>query len=76
MNNYNQRIRNELGPELKRRLRMPAFEWMMNKTRTISEWGEVNEKYFVGNSNSLLFSNNYYVIFIIVIFLICNQWIK
>ncbi|KAF7992374.1 hypothetical protein HCN44_001699 [Aphidius gifuensis] len=69
LNDYNQRIRNELGPELKRRLRMPAFEWMMNKTRTIPEWGEVNEKYFVGNSNSLLFSNNYYVIFIIVIFL-------
>ncbi|XP_014481659.1 PREDICTED: xaa-Pro aminopeptidase 1-like isoform X2 [Dinoponera quadriceps] len=37
LNNYNKRIREEVGTELKERLKMKAFYWMMLKTATIPE---------------------------------------
>ncbi|CAL7934020.1 unnamed protein product [Xylocopa violacea] len=36
LNNYNRRIRDEVGPELIRRLRMDAYNWMLRKTKPIS----------------------------------------
>lgn len=37
LNNYNKRIREEVGAELKKNLKMKAFYWMMVKTMTIPE---------------------------------------
>ncbi|XP_070510805.1 xaa-Pro aminopeptidase 1 isoform X1 [Cardiocondyla obscurior] len=39
LNNYNKRIRVEVGAELKKNLKMMAFRWMMTKTMTIPETG-------------------------------------
>ncbi|KAH8375879.1 xaa-Pro aminopeptidase 1 [Drosophila serrata] len=38
LNEYNARIRNDIGDELKRLGNMRAFYWMMNKTRHIREY--------------------------------------
>ncbi|KXJ79015.1 hypothetical protein RP20_CCG001990 [Aedes albopictus] len=38
MNDYNARIRQLVGDELKRKQKMEAFYWMMNKTRNIPEY--------------------------------------
>ncbi|EDW83651.1 uncharacterized protein Dwil_GK13723 [Drosophila willistoni] len=38
LNDYNAKIRNEVGDELKRLGNMKAFYWMMNKTRHIREY--------------------------------------
>ncbi|XP_055589839.1 uncharacterized protein LOC129742016 [Uranotaenia lowii] len=37
LNDYNARIRQQVGEELKRKQKMDAFYWMMNKTRNIPE---------------------------------------
>lgn len=37
LNNYNTRIRNEVGAELKKQLRMKGFYWMMDRTKHIPE---------------------------------------
>ncbi|XP_024871285.1 xaa-Pro aminopeptidase 1-like isoform X1 [Temnothorax curvispinosus] len=39
LNNYNKRIREEVGAELKKNLKMKAFYWMMVKTTSIPETG-------------------------------------
>ncbi|XP_034173971.2 xaa-Pro aminopeptidase ApepP isoform X2 [Osmia lignaria lignaria] len=52
LNNYNRRIREEVGPELKRRLKMNAFDWMLTKTATIPELSPVDEGLFFGHSHS------------------------
>ncbi|KAK9301554.1 hypothetical protein QLX08_006111 [Tetragonisca angustula] len=52
INNYNRRIRDEVGPELKRRLKMDAFNWMLKKTATIPEVKLVDEGLLFGHSNS------------------------
>ncbi|XP_066586300.1 xaa-Pro aminopeptidase 1 isoform X2 [Prorops nasuta] len=52
LNNYNQRVREEVGAELKKQLRMKGFIWMMEKTRSIPEWGSVKEDIFLGHSHS------------------------
>ncbi|KAK0181982.1 hypothetical protein PV327_000157 [Microctonus hyperodae] len=68
LNNYNQRIRNEVGPELKKYLRMKGYEWMMKKTRSIPERGDVDLKYFIGHSNSNSFKYSRILIWIVIIF--------
>ncbi|KAK2586968.1 hypothetical protein KPH14_010942 [Odynerus spinipes] len=52
LNNYNQRIREEVGGELKKHLRMKGFYWMMKKTNSIPEWCTVDEDVFLGHSHS------------------------
>lgn len=48
LNQYNRRIRELVGAELKRTLRTKTFFWMMEKTRSIPEWGEVDSDFFRG----------------------------
>lgn len=50
LNEYNKRIRDEVGAELKRQLRPTGYKWMMKNTRNIPEWGPVNRDYFEGKS--------------------------
>lgn len=38
INDYNARIRTLVGEELKRKQKMDAFYWMMNKTRNVPEY--------------------------------------
>ncbi|XP_076287717.1 xaa-Pro aminopeptidase 1-like isoform X2 [Lasioglossum baleicum] len=52
LNNYNRRIRNEVGSELKRRLRMNAFDWLLTKTVVIPESSPVDEGLLFGLSGS------------------------
>ncbi|XP_017795279.1 PREDICTED: xaa-Pro aminopeptidase 1-like [Habropoda laboriosa] len=52
LNNYNRRIRDEVGPELKKRLKMDAFDWMLKKTATIPELSPVDEGLFFGRSHA------------------------
>ncbi|KAK0094937.1 hypothetical protein PV326_009585 [Microctonus aethiopoides] len=68
LNNYNQRIRNEVGPELKKYLRMKGYEWMMKKTRSIPERGDVDLKYFIGHSSSNSFKYSHILIWIAIFF--------
>ncbi|XP_053597263.1 xaa-Pro aminopeptidase ApepP isoform X1 [Microplitis demolitor] len=67
LNDYNNRIRNEVGPELKKHLRMVGFEWMMKKTRSIPEWGEVDERLFVGAANPSYSKYHCALIFIVIL---------
>lgn len=40
MNNYNEEIRQKVGPELELQNRVAGYEWMMNKTENIPEIDE------------------------------------
>ncbi|XP_020295575.1 xaa-Pro aminopeptidase 1-like isoform X2 [Pseudomyrmex gracilis] len=52
LNNYNKRIREEVGTELKKRLKMKAFYWMMMKTMTIPESSSNSQDFFPDYSRS------------------------
>ncbi|KAG8036386.1 hypothetical protein G9C98_003708 [Cotesia typhae] len=67
LNNYNSRIRNEVGPELKKHLRMVGFKWMMKKTHSIPESGDVDERLFVGASSPSYFKYSGALITIVVL---------
>ncbi|XP_015591446.1 xaa-Pro aminopeptidase ApepP [Cephus cinctus] len=56
LNNYNQRIRDEVGPEMKKQLRMTAFFWMKQKTKPIPEWGPANQSSTFKRSHVLVFA--------------------
>lgn len=45
MNEYYIRIRENVGAELKKQMKMNVFYWMMNKTVLIPEYGLVNGGY-------------------------------
>jgi len=45
LNNYNKRIRKEVGAELKKNLKMGAFYWMMTKTASIPESSSGGQDY-------------------------------
>ncbi|XP_053657769.1 xaa-Pro aminopeptidase 1 [Anopheles marshallii] len=49
LNDYNSRIRQHVGSELKRKHKMDAFYWMMNKTRHVPEY--VTEAEYNGAAN-------------------------
>lgn len=57
LNNYNAKIRNLVGDELKRQGNMQAFYWMMNKTRHIREYLPENEYRNSGVNNNFIISN-------------------
>ncbi|XP_043273659.1 xaa-Pro aminopeptidase ApepP-like isoform X2 [Venturia canescens] len=57
LNKYNRRIREQVGSQLKRTLRTKTFFWMMEKTRSIPEWGDVDEDFFRGNSSTFQHSH-------------------
>nr|XP_033332361.1 xaa-Pro aminopeptidase 1-like isoform X2 [Megalopta genalis] len=69
LNNYNRRIRNEVGSELKRRLKMNAFDWLLRKTAAIPELSPVDEGLFFGfsSSPSSTFKQFHVLIFVILI---------
>lgn len=52
LNQYNKRIREEVGTELKERLKMKAFYWMMMKTMTIPESSSNSQDFFPDYSRS------------------------
>nr|XP_012217793.1 PREDICTED: xaa-Pro aminopeptidase 1 isoform X1 [Linepithema humile] len=52
LNNYNKRIRKEVGTELKKRLKMKAFYWMMLKTASIPETNSGSKDFFPYYSHS------------------------
>ncbi|XP_076174518.1 xaa-Pro aminopeptidase 1 [Ptiloglossa arizonensis] len=52
LNNYYRRIRDEVGPELKKRFKMNAFDWMLRKTATIPESSPVDEGLLFRHSHS------------------------
>ncbi|CAL1684335.1 unnamed protein product [Lasius platythorax] len=52
LNNYNKRIREEVGAELKKKLKMKAFYWMMVKTMTIPETNLDSQDFFPDYSDS------------------------
>jgi len=52
LSNYNKRIREEVGAELKKRLKMKAFYWMMMKTATIPETSSSSQDFFPDYSYS------------------------
>ncbi|XP_034942573.1 xaa-Pro aminopeptidase ApepP [Chelonus insularis] len=68
LNEYNQRIRDEVGPELKKHLRMKALEWMIKKTRSIPEWGNVDLQYFVGHANPIFSKHSLLLVTLVVFF--------
>ncbi|XP_015175825.1 PREDICTED: xaa-Pro aminopeptidase 1-like isoform X1 [Polistes dominula] len=70
LNKYNQRIREEIGNELKKHLRMKGFYWMMDKTKDIPEWGKVNEDILLthSHSNSSTFKEIPVLVTIIIIY--------
>ncbi|KYQ48634.1 Xaa-Pro aminopeptidase 1 [Trachymyrmex zeteki] len=55
LNNYNKRIREEVGAELKKNLKMKAFYWMMAKTMTIPE---TDSYYFFSDNSQAMPSTN------------------
>ncbi|XP_076656395.1 xaa-Pro aminopeptidase 1 isoform X2 [Halictus rubicundus] len=67
LNNYNRRIRNEVGSELKRRLKMNAFDWLLTKTAIIPESSPVDEGLFFGfsSSPSYLFKQFHILVFVV-----------
>ncbi|XP_053978768.1 xaa-Pro aminopeptidase 1-like isoform X1 [Hylaeus volcanicus] len=80
LNNYYRRIREEVGPELKKRLRMNAFDWMMRKTVTIPEPSPVDEGLLFDHSRSApsTFEKFHLLAFITVIYHVLsnslNSW--
>ncbi|XP_012276652.1 xaa-Pro aminopeptidase ApepP isoform X2 [Orussus abietinus] len=70
LNTYNQRIREEVGAELKKQLRMKGFFWMMEKTRSIPEWGTIDKDAFLGfsHSNASTFGDFHALIVIAILF--------
>ncbi|XP_028520956.1 xaa-Pro aminopeptidase 1 isoform X2 [Apis cerana] len=70
LNNYNRRIRDEIGAELKKRLRMDAFDWMMKKTATIPEIRRIDEKllFNYSHSTSSIFKKFHVLIYFISIY--------
>lgn len=53
LNEYNARIRDLVGEELKLQMNMQAFYWMMNKTRHIIEYYPESEYRKHNSSNSI-----------------------
>ena len=77
LNNYNGRIRDEVGPELKRRLKMDAFDWMLRKTATIPELSPVDEELLFDSSHSTPSTSQHFHALVAVIFIyhiLSNVW--
>lgn len=55
LNEYNARIRQQVGAELKRRSRQHAFFWMMNKTKHVIEY--LPESDYLGAGTTFTVSN-------------------
>ncbi|XP_058804191.1 xaa-Pro aminopeptidase ApepP-like [Phymastichus coffea] len=72
LNEYNKRIRDEVGAELKKQLRPTGYNWMMKKTRNIPEWGLVNLNYFRGKSDSMSNSSTMKLSSFIIVTIIVN----
>lgn len=52
INEYNAKVREFVGEELKKRVNMPAFYWMMNKTKHLPEYLP-EETYRRGSAHAL-----------------------
>ncbi|KYM95234.1 Xaa-Pro aminopeptidase 1 [Cyphomyrmex costatus] len=64
LNNYNRRIRKEVGAELKKNLKMKAFYWMMAKTTTIPE---TDSYFFSDNSQAMPSTNRQFHTLVIIV---------
>ncbi|XP_025988005.1 xaa-Pro aminopeptidase ApepP isoform X2 [Solenopsis invicta] len=65
LNNYNKRIREEVGAELKKNLKMKAFYWMMVKTTTIPETGSGG--YFFPDSQAMPSTSRQFHVLVVII---------
>ncbi|XP_011685228.1 PREDICTED: xaa-Pro aminopeptidase 1 isoform X2 [Wasmannia auropunctata] len=65
LNNYNKRIRKEVGTELKKNLKMKAFYWMMVKTTTIPETGSGD--YFFADSQAMPSTSRQFHILVVIV---------
>lgn len=63
LNDYNSKIREFVGAELKKQLKFDAFYWMMNKTGHVIEYLPQSD-YRASNSNSNDLSLSKFIIFI------------
>ncbi|XP_011306386.1 xaa-Pro aminopeptidase 1 isoform X2 [Fopius arisanus] len=68
LNNYNRRIREEVGPEMLKKCKMEAYQWMEKRTRSIPEEDEVDDNYFTGDSNPSLSKKSYLLIILVIFF--------
>ncbi|XP_031846075.1 xaa-Pro aminopeptidase 1 isoform X2 [Nomia melanderi] len=69
LNNYNRRIRDEVGPELKRRLKMNAFDWLLRKTAVIPESSPVDKGLLFGHSHSSPSTFKQFHVLVLVVFI-------
>ncbi|XP_029168203.1 xaa-Pro aminopeptidase 1-like isoform X3 [Nylanderia fulva] len=67
LNNYNKRIREEVGAELKKKLKMKAFYWMMMKTMTIPETSLDNQDFFPDYSHSMSSTIRQFHILVVIV---------
>lgn len=68
LNDYNARIRELVGDELKAQMNMQAFYWMMNKTSHIIEYYPESE-YRKNNGSTILSASMCAIIAVILMFL-------
>ncbi|KAJ8676689.1 hypothetical protein QAD02_012476, partial [Eretmocerus hayati] len=68
LNNYNQRIRDEVGAELMRQLRPRGYSWMMKKTQSIPERTIVDRECFEGLSQASSTTDSAKFILILAVF--------
>ncbi|KAL7023026.1 hypothetical protein ACKWTF_012476 [Chironomus riparius] len=66
LNQYNARIREVVGDELKRQFKMPAFYWLMNHTEHIREY-LTEDEYRKSSSYRLQFNLNYLLILTLIL---------
>ncbi|KAL6264380.1 hypothetical protein P5V15_004492 [Pogonomyrmex californicus] len=66
LNNYNKRIRKEVGAELKKNLKMRAFYWMMMKTTTIPETSSDIQDFFPDYSHAMSSTSRQFHMLIVI----------
>ncbi|GAB1861150.1 Xaa-Pro aminopeptidase 1-like isoform X2 [Camponotus japonicus] len=67
LNNYNKRIREEVGAELKKKLKMKAFYWMMEKTMTIPKTSLDIQDFFPDYSHSMPSNHKQFHILVVIV---------
>lgn len=67
LNNYNKRIREEVGAELKKKLKMKAFYWMMEKTMTIPKTSLDIQDFFPDYSYSMPSTTKQFHVLVVIV---------
>lgn len=72
LNNYNKRIRNEVGPEMLNKYKMEAYQWMEKRTRSIPEDGD-DVNHLTENSSPVLPKHSNLLVTFVILF---HTWIS